>query len=237
MSIEVGGTFGISFVWRDKTERWHTDCMGAKKNQDSSVMCWGIIGYGWKGPFHVWDPGTEEEKQEAESEILLINTEMEEEAEKANAIWRNSAEWATLQLEELATAQIQRQAERNGAPKKKVDQIWRRKKFKVDKLKWGVHIHGVDAWRYAKHVAIPLMWPECHRQLQQNPHFFLIEDGASPHTASYGEWPPSVVVWSCNHYAVLYGFDSRHSPHPSRLLVPNKLMLHCINAADRKHTP
>jgi hypothetical protein len=52
-----------------------------------------------------------------------------------------------------------------------------------------------------------------------------------------GEWPPSVVVWSCQHYAVLYGFESRHSPHPSRLLVPNKLMSHCIDAADRKRTP
>jgi hypothetical protein len=185
MSIEVGGTFGISFVWRDKTERWHADCMGAKKKQGSSVMCWGMIGYGWKGPFHVWDPETEEEKQEAESEILRINTEMEEEAEKANAIWRDSAEWATLRLQELATAQIQRQAEKNGAPKKKVDQIWRRKKFKVEKLKRGEHIRGVDAWRYVKHVAIPLMWPECHRQLQQNPDFVLMEDGASPHTASY----------------------------------------------------
>jgi len=117
MSIEVGGTFGISFVWRDKTEQWHTDCMGAKKKQGSSVMCWGMIGYGWKEPIHVWDPETEEGKQEAESEILCINTEMEEEAEKANAIWRNSAEWATLQREELATAQIQRQAEKKSCTK------------------------------------------------------------------------------------------------------------------------
>jgi len=67
MSIEVGGTFGISFVWWDKTQRWHIDCMGAKKKQGSSVMYWGMIGYGWKGPFHVWDPKTEEEKREAES--------------------------------------------------------------------------------------------------------------------------------------------------------------------------
>ena len=27
MSIEVGGTFGLSYVWRDKTERWHKDCV------------------------------------------------------------------------------------------------------------------------------------------------------------------------------------------------------------------
>ena len=57
------------------------------------------------------------------------------------------------------------------------------------------------------------------------------------HIHSSGEWPLSVVVWSCHHYAVLYGFESHHSPHPSRLLVPNKLMSHCTNAADRKQTP
>jgi hypothetical protein len=33
MSIEVGGSFGISLVWRDKTERWHTDCVEATKKQ------------------------------------------------------------------------------------------------------------------------------------------------------------------------------------------------------------
>jgi len=55
----------------------------------------------------------------------------------------------------------------------------------VEKLKRGEHISGVDAWRYVKHVVIPLMWPECHRQLQQNPDFVLMEDAASPHTASY----------------------------------------------------
>ncbi|KAF8248736.1 hypothetical protein K440DRAFT_545932, partial [Wilcoxina mikolae CBS 423.85] len=182
---KIGGTFGISFVWWDKMERWHTDCMGIKKKPGSSVMCWGMIGYGWKGPFHVWDPETEKEKQEAESEILSINTEMEEEAEKANTIWKNSAEWTELRLQELAIARLQRQAEKHGAPKKKIDQIWRHKMFKVEKLKWSEYIRGVDAWRYVKHVAIPLMWPECHRQLQRNPDFVLMEDGASPHTANY----------------------------------------------------
>ncbi|KAF8242962.1 hypothetical protein K440DRAFT_670336 [Wilcoxina mikolae CBS 423.85] len=131
-------------------------------------MCWGMIGYGWKGPFHVWNPETEKEKQETESEIIRINTEMEEEAEKANTIWKNSAELTELRLQELATAQLQRQAEKH-----------------VEKLKRSEHIRGVDAWRYVKHVAIPLMWSECHHQLQRNPDFVLMEDGASPHTANY----------------------------------------------------
>ena len=31
MSIEVGGTFGTSLVWRDKTEQLYPDCVGATK--------------------------------------------------------------------------------------------------------------------------------------------------------------------------------------------------------------
>jgi hypothetical protein len=77
-----------------------------------------MIGYGWKGPFHSSDPETEEEMQEAESETLCINTAMEEEAENANAIWRNSSKWATIRLQELATAMIQCQVVKNGTSKK-----------------------------------------------------------------------------------------------------------------------
>lgn len=44
----------------------------------------------------------------------------------------------------------------------------------------GVLMHGD-----VKHVAKPLMWPECHRQLQHNPDFILMEDGASCHSTNY----------------------------------------------------
>jgi len=86
-----------------------------------------------------------EEMHIEESEILQINTKMEEEAEKANIIWRNSVEWAKLQLQKLATAQIQRQAEKDSAPKNKLNHIGHHKKFKVEKLKQGEYLHGVDA--------------------------------------------------------------------------------------------
>jgi len=33
------------------------------------------------------------------------------------------------------------------------------------------------------------------------------------------------------------GLNPVTPPHPSRLLVPNKLILHCTNAADRERTP
>lgn len=111
MSIEVGGTFGISYVWKDNAERWNKDCVGSKKKQGPTVMCWGMIGYGWKGPFYVWEPETEEERKEAEIEIARLNAEMEEEAKKDNATWRASPEWAALRKQELEAAR-QRAAER-----------------------------------------------------------------------------------------------------------------------------
>jgi hypothetical protein len=46
-----------------------------------------MIGYGWKGPFYIRDTETEEEEEQAEEEITPLNTEMEEEAAKANHIW------------------------------------------------------------------------------------------------------------------------------------------------------
>jgi hypothetical protein len=41
-----------------------------------------MIGYGWKGPFHICDPETEEEKKEAEEQIRESNKEMEDDAEE-----------------------------------------------------------------------------------------------------------------------------------------------------------
>ena len=64
MSIEVGGNWGLHHVWRDKSERWHSDCIGAKRKQGPTVMCWGMIGWQWKGPFYIWSAETEEERED-----------------------------------------------------------------------------------------------------------------------------------------------------------------------------
>lgn len=170
MSIEVGGNWGLNSVWRDKTERWNKDCVGAKKKQGPTVMCWGMIGWGWKGPFHVWIAETDEERDEAIHEIVRLNSEAQEEEDRLNSEWRASDDWGKLKAEELAAARKQRAAEKGGAPKAKVAQTWRGKKFRIQKIKRG-YGRGVDAWRYVRHVARPLLWPECHRRLALNPDF------------------------------------------------------------------
>ena len=184
MSIEVGGNWGLNRVWRDRTERWHKDCVGAKHKQGPTVLCWGMIGWGWKGPFHVWIAETDEERSEAQQEIARLNMEAQEEEDRLNAIWKASSEWQELKVRKLSAARQQRLAEKNGAAKQKIPQSWRGKKHKVQKIKRG-DSRGVDAWRYVKHVARPLLWPECHRRLLENPKFILTEDNAPCHKAFY----------------------------------------------------
>ena len=89
-----------------------------------------------------------------------------------------------------------------GVQRKKIPQTWRGKKFKIQKLKRGEG-RGIDAWRYVKHVARPLLWPECRLLLIRNPDFILMEDNAPAHNAFYTtrerekegvskvDWPPN----------------------------------------------
>jgi len=67
--MEVDGRFGQSCIWKDKTEWLVPHPIDAKMRQWPTVMCWGMIGYGWKGTLHVWDPHTPEEQAAAVIEI------------------------------------------------------------------------------------------------------------------------------------------------------------------------
>ena len=83
-----------------------------------------------------------------------------------------------------------------------VQQTYRAKNFKFDKLTRG-EARGVDSWRYVNHVAKPLLWPECKRQLTKNQNFLLMEDNAPAHDSVYTnrlreaegiqkvKWPPN----------------------------------------------
>jgi hypothetical protein len=48
MSIEIGGKYGISRVGRQKGEEYEEDCWGATKKNRLTVMCWGMIKWGYK---------------------------------------------------------------------------------------------------------------------------------------------------------------------------------------------
>ena len=202
MSIEVGGTFGVSFVWRQKDERWQDDCVGAKKKQGPTVMCWGMIGWGWKGPFHIWDSESKEEREKAKIQIASLNQAAQAKEDQLNRTWQTSPEWKELRQQELQAARELRQQALHTGEKVKTVQSWWGKKFKIYKLKRGEG-KGVDSWRYVTKLARPILWPECKRRLADNPSFILVEDNAACHDSDWTnqereaegiskvDWPPN----------------------------------------------
>jgi len=205
MSIEVGACFGVNLVWREKAEQWHDDCVGTKKKNGTTIMCWGMIGWNWKGPFHIWAKETKEEKAEATRAVGEWNKEAARKEDQLNAEWRGTEEWRVLKEVELAAlraAKSLRAAAKVRGEKLTVSPSWRAKKFKI------VHAQrkdakGIDSWRYVTALCRPLLWLACHEQRVLNPHFLLMEDNAPSHNSSFTnqdreregiskvKWPPN----------------------------------------------
>jgi len=184
MSIEVGAVFGSSLVWREKSEKWHDDCVGTKKKNGTSVMCWGAIAWGWKGPFFLWPTTTKEEKKKAKKEIADMNEQMGGETERLNAAWKASAEWRNLKEQELKVAAEMRAVGRAEGKKVKTVQSFRGKKYTFRPLKIGEG-KGVDSWRYVNHLCKPILWPACKERMASLPDFRLMEDNAPSHHSDF----------------------------------------------------
>ena len=207
MAIEVGAGFGVQHVWREKGERWENDCVGTKKKHGISVMCWGAIGWNWKGPFYVWSKESKEEKVKAVEDMKAWNKKAEEEEEEPNAAWRRTEEWQKLREVELAALRVAK-ALRKAAKERgeilvlKVGQSWRAKKFKIARA-IRKDVKGIDSWRYVTALCKPVLWPTCQTRSILNPHFRLMEDNAPSHNSDFTnqerrregiakvDWPPN----------------------------------------------
>ena len=149
MAIEIGGLDGVSLVWRDKSEQWQDDCVGAKKKQGAKVMCWGMIGWNYKGPFHIWEKETVAEKAAAAEKIAALNAGWQAVQTRLNAEWKKTEEWRQLRERELKAAQEARvTAALKGEKCGKATQSFRGNKYKKEhNLKRG-DVKAIDSRRY-----------------------------------------------------------------------------------------
>ncbi|RPA90925.1 hypothetical protein L873DRAFT_1838836 [Choiromyces venosus 120613-1] len=203
MSIEIGGTFGVSLVWREHGEQWEEDCRGATKKNKSTVMCWGMIKWNYKGPFYIWETETEKDQSEARDQIAILNENASNQEAQLNKEWKELEEWTALRLWELAVAHALGQAAKDSntkAPKATMSYLG--KKFRFKKIEKGEG-RGIDSWRYIKYVCRPLLWPVCQQLLREDQEFILMEDNAPGHDCWYTNqervkegvnkvnWPPN----------------------------------------------
>ncbi|RPA94399.1 hypothetical protein L873DRAFT_1747136, partial [Choiromyces venosus 120613-1] len=204
MSIEVGACFGVNLVWREQGEQWHEDCVGTKKKK-VTVMCWGMIRWNWKGPFHIWAKETRVEKEEATRAVGEWNKEAGRKEDELNAVWRGTEEWRELKEVELAAlraARSLRAAAKERGEKITVPQSWQAKKFKIVQAQ-RKDAKGIDSWRYVTTLCRPLLWLTCRERLLLNPQFLLMEDNAPSHNSCFtnqerenegipkAKWPPN----------------------------------------------
>jgi len=155
-----------------------------KKKNGISVMCWGAISWGWKGPFFLWPATTKEEKQKAKEEIEEMNRQMAGETERLNAAWKLSEEWRNLRELELRVAAERRAVGRAEGKTVKTVQSFRLKKYTFQPLKVGEG-KGVNSWRYVNHLCKPILWPACTEPIARLPNFRLMEDNAPSHSSDF----------------------------------------------------
>jgi len=67
-------------------------------------MCWGMIGWNYKGPFHIWEKETKEDIAVAAEKIKVLNEGWPAEQKRLNDEWKQSEEWRKLRERELKAA-------------------------------------------------------------------------------------------------------------------------------------
>ena len=102
---------------------------------------------------------TKSEKEEAKQLIAGMNAKSIVEEKNLDDTSVGSPDWELLKKRELEAIGAQRERDAAGGPNIIVQQTYRTKKFKFDKLNCG-EARDVDSLRYVNHVAKPLLWPE-----------------------------------------------------------------------------
>ena len=161
-------------------QRLHRD----KKKKGQSVMCWGAITWGWKGPFFLWPATTKEERKKAKKEITDINEKMAEEMDRLNDAWKASEEGKELREQEVKVVAEMRVAGRAEGKKVKTVQSFQGKKYTFRPLKVGEG-KRVDSWKYVNHLCKPILWPACKERMANLPNFQLMEDNAPSHHSDF----------------------------------------------------
>jgi hypothetical protein len=93
---------GQQRCWRDKDEAFDKTVVRWRWKGYSEFMFWGAFSYHSKGPCHIWEPETPQDKAEALKVIEELNADIEPEC---GAAWEESeAELRELREEEIAQA-------------------------------------------------------------------------------------------------------------------------------------
>lgn len=73
-SVQMGGVRGKRRVWRLSKEAYHPHVISRRWKGFSEFMWWSCFSYDQKGPYHIWEAETKEEKAAQKKDIDLRNS-------------------------------------------------------------------------------------------------------------------------------------------------------------------
>jgi hypothetical protein len=130
----------------------------------------GVFSYDQKGPCHIWEDETLEEKKYAQAELKRLNRLKEDD---------DRAAWELNQ-------QLKREAY-YGRHGRRIGGVPAKWKHTVDN---GAYVRekgkrGIDWWRYQQVILIPLLIPFAVECMVDRPDTILQEDNAASHASHY----------------------------------------------------
>jgi transposase len=128
-SIVLGHRRGSIRVWRRVGESHDPTCVRRRWKGYSDFMVWGCFTYDKKGPLHVFEPETSQQRKLAEQEIEALNKQLEPLCKQE---WEVNMQMSRLHL--------------RGVSGRKPQWKWTEKNGKLVRKGNG----GIDWWRYQK---------------------------------------------------------------------------------------
>jgi hypothetical protein len=78
-SVQLGSVRGKRRVWRRADEAFHPHVITRRWKGFSELMWWSAFSYNKKGPYHIWEDETKEEKEECIKDLAARNAARYEE--------------------------------------------------------------------------------------------------------------------------------------------------------------
>jgi hypothetical protein len=183
-SVQLGSVRGKRRVWRRSDEAFHPHVITRRWKGFSEMMWWSSFTYDKKGPFHIWEDETKEEKKACEKDLAKRNAAR---YENDKAMWEIENGIRRLQATSTMPG--------------------RKPTFKHDE-NTGAYIlkegrGGINWYWYQKVILKPLLLPFAKECLQERPGTLVQEDGAPSHSSRYQQevfdlWEITRLLWPAN---------------------------------------
>jgi hypothetical protein len=151
-------------IWRKADEAVLKSCIRERWKGYSEFMFWGCFTYDKKGPCHIWEPETAQEKKQAGKDIEEWNTLLESELRDE---WELNTPMSRLGL--------------RSRPGPRPEWKWDQKHGKLVRGKGG----GIDWYRYLTKVLLPKLFPFTKECAITRPDTVVQEDKAPSHSHHY----------------------------------------------------